>query len=42
MAGKDYFTLPEMMVIISKALKNHNIFWGTWTSSGTLPRFGQR
>lgn len=28
LAGKNYFTLPEMMDIISKALKNHNIFWG--------------
>lgn len=28
MAGKDYFTLPDMMDIISKALKNQNIHWG--------------
>lgn len=28
LAGKDYFTLPEMMGIINAALKNHNIVWG--------------
>jgi len=28
LAGKDYFTLPEMMSIINDALKHHNIFWG--------------
>lgn len=28
LAGKDYFTLPEMMGIINAALKNNNIVWG--------------
>lgn len=34
LAGKDYFTLPQMMDIISQALKGHNVQWGhldkTW------------
>lgn len=34
LAGKDYFTLPQMMDIISQALKDHNVQWGhldkTW------------
>lgn len=34
LAGKDYFTLPQMMDIISQALKHHNVQWGhldkTW------------